>query len=278
MAALLSADDSDLPQFLDAGQNPRPGIVFHYYLDEQPNESVVLNIRNSDGDLIRSFSSQAAGEAKSAILTSTAGLNRFHWNLRFPGAVDVVDALDSWRRPDGPMVAPGHYLAELVLDGETFAQNFEVQADPRVEASPAAFEQQLTMLLQIRDRLSQNNELINRLAALKSQVQTWATRIDGPTVSAAAILDEVNDLLPALINIGITESQLYPSGLHEKLNALFESVDSADYAPPQQAHDVMRQLSAELDRHINHVQTVLAERAGAFNAAIREAGLEAVDL
>ncbi len=266
--AALSADDSDVPQFLDAGQNPRSGIVFHYHLAEQPSQPVVLNIRSHTGDLIRSFP-----------LTATVGLNRFYWNLRFPGAVDVVDSLASWERPDGPMVVPGQYLAELVLNGETFSQNFEVHADPRLEVSKAAFEHQLSMLLKIRDRLSQNNELINRLVALKHQLRAWTTRTDNPTASAAAdvISAEVDDLLPMLINIGKTESQLYPSGLHEKFSALFESVDSADYAPPRQAHEVMQQLSAELEGHIEHVKTALDEKVRAFNAAIQALGLEAAD-
>jgi hypothetical protein len=96
------------------------------------------------------------------------------------------------------------------------------------------------------------------------------------TVAAEAIVEEVDALLPALINTGISESQLYPSGLHEKFNALFDSVDSADYAPPHQAHDVMKQLSAELDQHVEYVGTVVAGKVSHFNAAIQSAGLEAV--
>ena len=37
------------------------------------------------------------------------------------------------------------------------------------------------------------------------------------SASAAAISAEVDRLLPELINVGYTESQLYASGLHEKV-------------------------------------------------------------
>lgn len=98
----------------------------------------------------------------------------------------------------------------------------------------------------------------------------------GIVEAGKAVGDEVSALLPNLIDVRIHESQLHLSGLHEKLNALFESVDSADYAPPQQARDVFQQLSAELDGYRQRVETDLAERVSAFNVAVQGAGLPAV--
>lgn len=279
VAALLPSGDADLPHFLNAGQNPLPGIVFHYYLAGHSDEPVILNIRTQDGGLIRAFSSQPA-DGQDAALPANAGLNRFHWNLRGPGVVDVVEDLASWSRPDGPMVVPGQYRAELVVGGERFAQDFQVMADPRVETTQEGFEQQRQMLLEVLERLAQNNQLLNRLVGCKHQALAWTKRTDNPDIAAAAqaVMDEVDALLPALINVGISRSQLYPSGLHEKFNALFESVDSADYAPPQQAREVLRELSAQLEQHETRVKTVLDEKVRAFNAAIQAAGLEAVEV
>ncbi len=277
VAALQYREGSDLPQFLNAGQNPRAGVVFCFHLMDAADGPMVLNIRNSDGELLRSYSSEATDEANA--LPAEAGLNRFHWNLRLPGVVDVVDALASWERSDGPMVVPGEYIAELVVSGESVTQSFEIRADPRLKTSAEAFAAQFELLLRIRDRLTQNNELINKLMALKGQVEGWTARCDDEALLAAgaAISVHVVELLPKLINTGISESQLYPSGLHEKFNALFGSVDSADYAPPKQAREVFAQLSAELDGHVDAVKGVLGEKVGSFNEAIRELGLGAVD-
>ena len=57
-------------------------------------------------------------------------------------------------------------------------QRFSVLADPRVETPAADYHAQLEMLLDIRERLSQNNELINRLVILRRQVGAWAGRSD----------------------------------------------------------------------------------------------------
>ncbi len=276
VAALEYRDDSDLPYFLNAGRNPRPGVVFCYVLAEASDAPVVLNIRAADGELIRSYSSDAERDG----LPAAAGLNRFHWNLRYPGAVDVDESLASWERPEGPLVVPGEYVAELVVGADSCRQTFEVLADPRLGTTAEAFEAQRELLLGIRDRLSQNNELLNNLVALKGQVGDWTARCDDEAAlaAAAAIVADVDELLPLLINTGISESQLYPSGLHEKFNALFNSVDSADYAPPRQAIEVFQQLSAELDDHVERVRTVLGEKVAAFNETIRELGLGALDL
>ena len=275
VAALEYRDDSDLPQFLNAGQNPRPGVVFHYYLARTSDAPVELHIRDMDGALIRSYSSASEADG----LPAEAGLNRFHWNLRYPGAVDVDESLASWERPDGPLVVPGEYAAELAVGAERCRQTFEVRADPRLETTADAFAAQKDLLLAIRDRLSQNNATLNKLVALKGQVEAWRARCDDEAVSAAAaaIVADVDALLPLLINTGISESQLYPSGLHEKFNALFGSVDSADYAPPRQAIEVFDQLSAQLNGHVERVETDLGAKVAAFNEAIRGLGLGALD-
>ena len=273
VVAFVNRPNSDRPQLLNAGTNPREGIVFWYYLAEAPDEAVALNFRDAHGELIRGYSS-AEGD-----LAAAAGLNRFEWNMRYPGAA-AVDGVDGWwARPDGPLVLPGEYVAELAVAGESVSQRFEVRADPRVETAREDFERQFEMLLAIRDRLSQNNELVNRLVRLRRQVGAWAARSDDEALkaAAAAIASEVEERLPELINVGFTESQLYPSGLHEKFNALFDSVDSADYAPPQQARAVFAQLSDELDGQLNYARADLGETVSDFNARIRELGLEAVD-
>ncbi len=273
VAAFTQGAAADDVRFLDAGHNPPAGIVLRFWLPEGAKR-VELRISTGAGELVRSFSS--AAEAK---LTATAGLNQFEWNLRYAGATDVEGIEGAWERPEGPLALPGDYRAELVVDGRVSAQRIQLLADPRVETSRADLEAQLDMLLQIRERLSQNNALINQLLRLKRQVEAWAARSDDERLRAAAgaICAEVEARLPLLINIGFSEAQLYASGTHEKFNALLDSVDSADYAPPLGARQVFAQLCDELDGHVAWARTDLGETVADFNAQVRELGLEAVD-
>ena len=216
----VSSDGDEEPTFLNAGQNPPAGIVFQYWL---PSESeATLHIRAANGDLVRSYSGDD--------LPGAAGINRFHWNLRYPGAFSVEGIDGAWEREDGPMIVPGDYTAELVAGGQCSLQPFRLLLDPRVTTSADDLAAQRDMLLEICERISQNNALINQLAQGRGD-------------------DGVESLLPLMMNIGYTESQLYASGLHEKLNALFESVDSADFAPPQGAHEVFAELCDKLEEY-----------------------------
>lgn len=55
-------------------------------------------------------------------------------------------------------------------------------------------------------------------------------------------------MLNELIDVNMKGSQLYPSGLHEKFNAMLDSVDGSDYAPPKQARDVETMLTQQLEQ------------------------------
>ena len=51
----------------------------------------------------------------------------------------------------------------------------------------------------------------------------------------------------ALIDVNCSQAQLWACGLHEKLNALFDTVDSGDFAPARQTREVFAVVSGQLD-------------------------------
>ena len=76
----------------------------------------------------------------------------------------------------------------------------------------------------------------------------------------------------------MSEAQLWPNGVHEKLNALFDAVDSADYAPPRQTRDVYAELSVQLDALTTGLDTLVRERLPGLNNEIQAAGLQPIDV
>ncbi|MGA7668943.1 MAG: glycosyl hydrolase, partial [Nitrolancea sp.] len=114
-------DGSVERRLLDAGENPPEGVVTQYVLRSEPNEPVRLAILSESGDELRSFNSEDDD------LPANAGVNRFVWNLRLPGAPDVtVPEMQHWDRPDGPMVLPGTYRVRLTVDGRELTQSFQI--------------------------------------------------------------------------------------------------------------------------------------------------------
>ncbi|HEX7101726.1 MAG TPA: glycosyl hydrolase [Nitrolancea sp.] len=277
--SLISVDARRTPDgsiehhYLDAGENPPEGVLIQYYLSAEPTGELSLAILDATGRELRSFDAAA--------LKAHAGLNHFVWNLRLPGAPDVNDAgLESWSRPDGAMVLPGSYQVSLTVDGHSATQAFEVLADPRIPTMRTQLAEQFDFLGEVLGALSATNDMINGSSVLLRQLAAWDERgVAGDAAGEIATTREALDQIRGkLIDVNVWQSQLWPSGLHEKFNALFESVDSADYAPPEQAREVYTQLVAELNDLDERFGTVLNGRLPALNRALSGAGLPAIGL
>jgi len=175
------------------------------------------------------------------------------WNLRLAG-VDEVEAADlsPWRRPDGPMVLPGRYRARLRAGALAESVDFEVLPDPRRPLDMEGLTAQLDFLIAVRDRLSLCNRTLNA-------VDRALARLRAPWQADAGAAERIAALEAAraeLIDVRMRGAQLWPSGVHEKLNALFEAADSADGPPTGQEREVFAALSAVLDALIARCQAL----------------------
>lgn len=262
-------------QLLTAGENPPEGVAIHYYLAETQTEPLALSILDSDGSEIRTYRSDDEHAPRP---TTSVGLNRFVWNMREMGAESITAALQAWDQPDGPTVLPGQYQVRLTVDGADHLQGFEVVRDPRIESSDADLAAQRDMLRELRDQLSETNRTINEIDALLDQTAIWQRRTSNETVRQAAdsVEEQLREILPTLIDVNIHQAQLWPSGLHEKLNALFNSVDGADYAPPQQARDVFAELSEQLESAKARLAAIRDTEVRALNDAIASSRVRVV--
>ncbi|MDP9369640.1 MAG: glycosyl hydrolase, partial [Chloroflexota bacterium] len=273
------ADGSVSGALLTAGQNPPQGVVVQYYLRDEPDGDVTLAFLDAEGNEIRTYSSSEDGDTPR--VPASVGVNRFVWNLRYPGATSPgAEDLQPWHRPDGPMIVPGTYAAHLSVDGCSQEQEFEILPDPRIETGLEELAAQRDMLLQIRDSLSRTNAMIDRIDAALVQVAAWETRLDDVAVreAADAVTSELQAMRSQLIDVNMKQSQLWPSGLHEKFNALLDSVDGADYAPPQQARDVYAELVGQLDGLDTRLREVNATTLARLNDAIKATSRLPVEL
>jgi hypothetical protein len=217
-------------------------VTIHYYLPAAPAGGVTLTILDSRGRALRTFTTAADR------VPARPGLNRFLWNRRLPGVPDVeARDLEPWHRPDGPMVVPGRYAVRLEAGGRGQTQPFDLLPDPRVAASARALAEQHAFLKEILGRLGTVNRTINEIDTLLAP---------GARVTAAKRRAELRAIRGVLIDVDYRGAQLWPSGLHEKLNALFDTVDSGDHAPARQAREVFAVLSGQLDRLLQRFRAV----------------------
>jgi len=257
---------------LDAGTNPPDGVVVHYSLPGSTG-AARLTFLDVDGTEIRTFTSDEKEDPPR--VPAAPGVNRFTWNLRYPGATKITATDLQPGHRDGPQVMPGTYTVRLTVDGVSTERTFDVLPDPRIQTSTEDLVAQRDFQREIVARLSQSNELVNTVDGLLAQIAPWTTRSDDPGVVAAvaAARDELQAIRPLLIDVYRKGAQLYPTGVHEKLVALLDSTDEADYAPPRQAREVFAVLSEQIDGLAARVAGLDEGKIGALNAAISAAGV-----
>ena len=268
-------------KFLDAGENPPDGVIVTYYLKDKPfqDEEVLLSFLDSDGQMIKTFSSKK-GEAP-----AEAGMNRFIWDTKYPDAYKIPDDKSMERIVIAPLAPPGAYRVVLKVLGQSQTQTFEIVKDPRVAATQEDFQAQFDLLIKIRDKVSETNACVIKLRSVKWQVDEWTRRAAGHS-SADAVSEAASVLRAKLSAIennlvqvdfkGERDRFHLPARLNPKLADLAGVVSSADFAPPKQAYDALDYFTVRIDSQLERLQQVIDQDVSQFMEMIHEMGIPAI--
>ena len=294
-------------RFLDAGQNPPPGVIVYYLLAEAPGEPISLTFLDAEGQEIKTFTSKpeedegAEASAKAdRYLTARPGLNRFVWDMHYPDAEKVEErdkdqsTLFGTREKsgNGPLAPPGAYGVRLAAGGLTCTESFEIHKDPRVEATPEDFQAQFELWTRIRDKLSETNRAINHTRRLQEQLAEWTRRSgnvgqderegsSSVSEKAKTLREQLDSIEKALIQTRDKtpfDRLRHPNRLNAKLGGLVAVVGIADAAPPRQAYEVFDEICAQIDVEIARLRELCQGEAASFNQLAREAGFVALEI
>jgi hypothetical protein len=280
-------------KFLDAGSNPPAGPVFAYFLADEPEEGdeVVLKVLDDAGETIRTFSSRKPDDDEEnngprvRRVPAKTGVNRFIWDTRYAPARHVPGDKTTEDRLKGPLAPPGNYSVSLTVGGETQDESFEIVKDPRVNATEDDFKAQFDLLIEIRDRLSEVHDSINTIRGLKRQADEWARRTrnhsaaDAVASAASSLKDKLSAIEEELIQTGYRGARdrlNLPTKLNVKLAEITNVVSAADFAPPQQARDVLVDVGTRIAPHIERLTEVINTDAAEFENLVHELELPAI--
>ena len=261
-----------------------------------PAASFSLAFLDAEGGLIREFHPKLAGydtldDEEKALdpgpwMPVRAGVNRFVWNLRYPGATRLRGNKTGEEAERGPLVLPGTFQVRLTVGGHTLTESFEVVNDPRSPASLEELREQLDCLLAIRDRISAAYAGVRRIRETAGEVERWCARLSRHGGHEAA-LEAGRALCEALVAVEsalvLPGKQTDTFGLNRRvrLNAALASVisivDSADARPTVQARALAEEYMARIDDELERLHALLDHDLGAFNDLVSEAGLPPVD-
>ena len=252
---------------------PRPAIrgvrpaVIDYYLATAPAKAS-LEIVDAESRTVRTFPCRP-------------GTNRVTWDLAYPGPVTFPGLILRYASPNtGPTAPPGTYQVRLAVDGRERTQPLVIQRDPRQPGiTDADLRKQFDLALRIRDSLSQTNQLVIRIRAIKAQIADRKPRLrDIAAVEALdAKLSRTEEALYQVRNRSPRDTLNYPIQLNNQLAVLQRVVDTGDYPPTEQTYAVFDELSARLNRLRDAFETTLAGDLKRLNDQLATAGLERIN-
>ncbi len=280
-----------------AGENPPGGAVVYYWLKDRPQGEITLEFLDSAGKLVKKFSSREAprpavpsGEEGGeegffapppARLPAQAGMNKFVWNLRYPDATSFPGLIMWAGSVTGPRVAPGKYQVRLTVGGKSQTQPFEVLKDPRLSTTPEDYAKQVTLALQIRDKLSETNQGVIRIREVRKQLEDYTKRSDKRVADAAKSLSDkltaVEEELYQTKNRASEDPLNYPIKLNNKLAHLLGVVSGGDYQPTSQSYMVYEDLATRVNAQLKALNGLLTSDLAAFNKLIHDANVPAVE-
>ncbi len=222
------------------------------------------------------------------------GFNRFEWNLHYDGPTSLElgggGGFGGRRFNSGPPVVPGTYTIAVTANGTTKKQSVKVEPDPHHPADMADFRAQTQAGLELTNRISALNEMLNRIQSLQDQIASAKKALKAadrskdpavkPVLAKADSLDhELGVLKDSLYNSQVQEHAAeddihYLSRFRDRLNGLRFRVAFAYASPPSPVVAArMKELGAELNDYLDRFNGLLSTDVSAYNQAAGSAGV-----
>jgi hypothetical protein len=239
--------------------------MIDYYFGQQPNGAVTLDILDGAGKLVRSFSSEAAATTEATAATGgeedddaprrsrpaprvpkEKGLNRFVWDLSYPGPRDGNGRVTT----GGPTAVPGRYQVRLTVNGAAQTQPLVLHEDPRVAkdgVTLADLRDQFDHNMRVRDLVSDANRAVARVRGVR-------TRLRDAGASAGDTLTKVSALEAKLVTPPIRYSR---PGLQAHITYLYGMTNQADQRVGRDAKERYTLLRHELDAIVGQLNQLL---------------------
>jgi len=285
-----------LPKDEPLAPNPASGAYIDYTLKVADKQPITLDIFDADGALVRHYSSAdqppAPDPKKSDIalewvqhpttLSTTAGMHRFLWSLRYRG-LPTGEGADAYN--DGVWVPPGTYKVVLNAAGQKLEQPLTVRADPRVDLPASAYAQQFALAKRVeeqRERVANASRevkaALESLGKTRSSASHLAGDVDGTTARVQVLSGAhaaANPHNAWAFPANDTNSLLF---LSAELDNLLLAVDGSDAAPSPDAQHGFDAVLPLVDGTLANWEQLKTRDMAALNAKLKAAGKAEIKL
>ena len=134
----------------------------------------------------------------------------------------------------------------------------------------------------IRDRVTDANEAVIRMRAIKAQVDDRLSKSDNGELQSlgGTVKDRLSGVESEIYQVKNQSNQdplNYPIRLNNKIAALLNLVEGSYHRPTDQSYQVFDQLSGQLGTELDQMNLVITQDLARLNELLRELGLDPID-
>ncbi len=175
------------------GINPANGSVLYYQLPKLADSiEVKMEIRNTEGRLVRSFSSVKdstykkydGGPPAEPVLSKKAGLNRIVWELSNPTKPGVKDVYFETNF-SGHRAPPGIYTITITAGDQTSETAARIVDTPGVEISPEQHREYDLFMTEMAENVTKMHNMVNALYSVQTQLKDLLDDIEDESLLAS---------------------------------------------------------------------------------------------
>ena len=221
------------------------------------------------------------GRGGAPTASMAAGLNRANWNLDYPGAVTFPGMILWGATTNGPQALPGTYQVRLTVDGKAQTQPLIVKKHPIRNTPDADITEQFTIALQIRDKISEANNAVIRIRAIKDAVKDRLSKSQDAQLKAAgdrltANLASVEQDIYQVKNQSGQDPLNFPIKTNNRLASLLGMTLRGEGKPTANIYPIFEDLKKELKGETDKLAEILSADLAAFNTEATRAGVDPI--
>ena len=268
-----------------AGTNHPGGVLVNYYVkDTSATDTIAIVFKETDGDVIKVYSTHPDKEKDESTLDLKQGINTLNWNMRYEGASTFPGMILWWATTQGPLAVPGTYQVSMTVNGKEQNQTFGLLKDPRVSSSQADLQAQFDFLIKVRDKLTEANDAVKDIRKARVQIND--------VMKKAGENEAINDMGKAILkDMKVIEEALYqtknesrqdplnfPIRLNNKVGHLGSLMAVGEYKPTDQAETYYQEVAGLIDEQVSLLNEILTSRIKEFNEVVYNNRIDAVKL
>ena len=213
--------------------------------------------------------------------STAAGLHRITWSLNYPEATAFPGMVLWGATTNGPAALPGSYEVRLTADGRTHTKPLTVKKHPLRTISDADLQEQFTLAMQIRDKVSEANNAVIQIRNIKRDVaerlgKSNDARLKSTGERLTQNLSAVEEEIYQVRNQSNQDPLNFPIKINNRLASLLRVVTTGEGKPIANAAPIFKDLSAELKVQTDRLQQVISTDLPAFNVEAERLGLGAL--